>query len=143
MILIRSALHSSPEGKHRIHLDADRSTLAKRRWRGQAEDQTEFGFDLESPLADGACFFADETKIYLLRQKPEPVVEVEIAGAHLEDAMRIAWMIGNLHFPAEIQHGWIRIAEDPAVCQLLERQHLRYIKKNAVFKPLAAIAHAH
>ena len=42
-----------------ISLTVERRVLAKRRWRGQAEDRTDFGFDLQAPLRHGICFHAE------------------------------------------------------------------------------------
>ena len=35
-----------------VRIPVERLTLAKRRWRGVADDGEEFGFDLEAPLTD-------------------------------------------------------------------------------------------
>ena len=54
MEIIRGALPLPATAFAKISIPIDRYTLAKRRWRGVAEDGREFGFDLEAPLADGA-----------------------------------------------------------------------------------------
>ena len=79
----------------------ERRVLAKRRWRGQADDGTDFGFDLESPLRDGICFHAEEDKKYIINQKPEPVLRVH--------------NFGNLHFPAQFSDSYLLVEGDYAV----------------------------
>ena len=59
-----------------IALTVERRVLAKRRWRGQAEDGTDFGFDLQAPLRHGVCFHAVNDNNYVIDQKPEPVFRV-------------------------------------------------------------------
>ena len=56
-----------------ISLPVERRVLAKRRWRGQAMDGTDFGFDLQAPLRHGICFHAEKEKTYVIEQKPEEV----------------------------------------------------------------------
>ena len=47
---------------HSISLTVDRRVLAKRRWRGQAEDGTDFGFDLARFLCSMAFAFITRMK---------------------------------------------------------------------------------
>ena len=56
-------------GNHAVSLKVERRVLAKRRWRGEAEDGTEFGFDLALPLKHGICFHRVENKNYLIFKK--------------------------------------------------------------------------
>lgn len=124
-----------------IKLLADRATLAKRRWRGVAEDGREFGFDLTEPLSRGDRFFCDEKSDYVLEQTPEEVLEIPIATA--EEAARIAWSLGNLHFAVQVLPHAVRVKEDPAVLHLLAREKIPHQKITCVFHPLSASAHHH
>ena len=84
-----------------VILKVDRATLAKRRWRGVAQDAREFGFDLDHALADGSVFFREAGKCYVISQAPEPVLEIEL-GHDPAGVAVLAWQIGNLHFPIEV-----------------------------------------
>ena len=77
MIIIRN-LDEIYQGDYQdeIYLTVERRVLAKRRWRGQAEDGTDFGFDLVSPLRNGICFHKQENKNYIIDQKPESVFKI-------------------------------------------------------------------
>lgn len=119
----------------------ERLTLAKRRWRGVAEDGQEFGFDLEAPLADGAAVFQSEAALYVLAQKYEPVLEVAL-GTDSPTAARLGWMIGNLHFQIEVAGEIVRVTDDPAVRQLFDREHIAFTACQRVFHPLSG-AHRH
>jgi urease accessory protein len=128
-----------------IRIAVERLTLAKRRWRGVAENGREFGFDLETPLPDSAVVFQDETDVYVIAQKYEPVLEVrssEFGDRSSSAAAKLGWMIGNLHFQIEIAGDIVRVVDDPAVRQLFEREHIAYIACKRIFHPLAG-GHRH
>jgi urease accessory protein len=125
-----------------VLLLADRTTLAKRRWRGVAQDGREFGFDLDRSLSDGAVFHREGGKSYVISQTPESVLEVAL-GSDPGRAAVISWQIGNLHFPVEITNEVIRCADDPAIRLLLSRQKVAWNTVTAVFRPIISLGHAH
>ena len=144
MTIVHQPLTAPPESLSQVRIPVDRLTLAKRRWRGVAEDGAEFGFDLEKPLADGASIHQSETAVYILAQKYEPVLEVrssEFAEGRAADAARLGWMIGNLHFQIEIAEDVVRVVDDPAVRQLFEREGIAYMACKRVFHPLSGGHH--
>jgi urease accessory protein len=122
-----------------IAVSVDRVDLAKRRWRAAAADGREFGFDLEHHLHDGDVIHREETIAYVLVQNPEPVLEVALPSDPAA-AARLGWQIGNLHFPLEVASATIRVADDPALRQFLEREHIAFTDCATVFHP---IAHGH
>jgi len=142
MIVVHHSLDLHPVPTSLKLIPVDRHTLAKRRWRGSAEDGTDFGFDLEHALADGALVHVANDVAYQISQKPEPVLEVHLP-AEPGDAARVGWMIGNLHFPMEAGAEVIRVADDPALEQLFQREGWEYRRIDAVFHPLAAHSHHH
>jgi urease accessory protein len=141
--IIRSAQEDSPyEGEEIVTLTADRAALAKRRWRGVAQDAREFGFDLDHALADGSVFFREAGKCYVISQASEPVVEIELGREPAEVAV-LAWQIGNLHFPIEVTESVIRTMDDPAIRQMLQREQVAWRPTMAVFRPTTSAGHAH
>lgn len=132
-----------------VTLAADRLTLAKRRWRGVAADGREFGFDLERPLSDGDVFFRTDAAVYVLEQRPEPVLEIPL-GLDPADAARLGWRLGNLHFPLAFAGGaahgdGVALAlavDDPAVRGMLAREHIAFTPAERVFRPMSG-AHSH
>src|SRR5258708_10458874 len=129
MEIIHGATKDADATRSAIRLAVDRLTLARRRWRGVAEDGREFGFDLAEPLRDGDTFVAGDGAAYVLAQKYEPVLELRIAECGLYDASdfaRVGWLIGNLHFQIEVTGEVIRVADDPAVRQMFEREHIAF-----------------
>jgi urease accessory protein len=142
LIIIQHLPHVHGAAAREVKLRADRATLAKRRWRGIADDGREFGFDLPAPLAHGATFFVHDDLRYIAHQRPETVLEIPVAGR--DDSARLAWNLGNLHFGIEILPHAIRAPEDPAILQFLSRESMAFARVSAVFLPLSGgAAHHH
>ena len=128
--------------KNPISLTVERRVLAKRRWRGQAQDGADFGFDLVSPLRHGICFHAEEDKNYVIDQKPEVVFRVPFPDQ--QEAAHRAWQVGNLHFPAQFLESYLLVEGDLAVRLMLERNQIPFEEGMEVFQPvLAATGHHH
>jgi urease accessory protein len=128
--------------KNPISLIVERRVLAKRRWRGQAQDGANFGFDLISPLRHGICFHAEEDKNYIIDQKPEVVFRVPFPDQ--KEAAHRAWQVGNLHFPAQFLESYLLVEGDLAVRLMLERNQIPFEEGIEVFQPvLAATSHHH
>ena len=141
MTIIQQALASVDPSLASIRVPVDRLTLAKRRWRGVADDGKEFGFDLENPLSDGAAVSVDGNSVYVIAQKYEPVLEVDL-GTDAPAAARLGWLIGNLHFPLEVAGATVRVADDAALRQLFEREELAFTSCKRIFRPLGG-GHSH
>jgi urease accessory protein len=125
---------------NQIVLAAERRQFLKRRWRGVAEDGAEFGFDLHQRLIDGCVIFQKPGYDYVVRQLPEPVYQVAFESP--AQAALVAWKVGNLHLPAEILDGAIRVLHDDAMRQLLEREAWSFTEPTVRFTPMKAMAHS-
>lgn len=142
MELIHREIANPAGEKPRIALHVSRLMLAKRRWRALADDKTDFGFDLEKPIADGAAFFETDAAVYVISQLAEEVFEIPL-GNNASKAAHLGWMIGNLHFSIAIEEGAVLAPADPAVAQLLERERIPFTKSIRVFRPLRVAAGHH
>ncbi len=140
MQLIHDHLHDWDATRMEIRLLADRLTLAKRRWRGTAENGAEFGFDLEHHLHDGDAFFESDTNIFRIAQTPEPVLVVTL-NTDAPIAARLGWLVGNLHFQIGIDGTSMLVADDPALRQLFEREQIAFELDSKVFHPLSGGHH--
>ena len=130
------------EDENKISLTVERRVLAKRRWRGEAEDGTDFGFDLVSPLRNGMCFYKQGNRNYIIDQKPESVFKIPYST--LKEASHRAWQVGNLHFPAQFNDSYLLVEGDYAVRLMLERNLIPFEESTQVFQPvLAASSHNH
>ena len=117
-----------------VYLPVERLTLAKRIWRAQAEDGMDFGFELGAPLKDGDTFWQAEARRYVVRQAPEPVLEISLAFPP-SAAAAIGWAIGNLHLELSSETERLLAPDDSAVRRLLERLDVSYTPTTAVFRP--------
>ena len=140
MEIIRAPLLEWNVSLPSVRISVERLTLAKRRWRGAAEDGGDFGFDLAAPLTDGACVFQNGSAAYFIAQKYEPVLEVAL-GTDGPASARLGWVIGNLHFPLEVAGAIVRVADDSALRQLFEREHITFVACKRVFHPLSGAHH--
>jgi urease accessory protein len=117
-----------------IGLRVDRFTLAKRLWRGAAEDRTDFGFELSTPLRHRDTFFQTASARYVILQSEEPVVEISLDITPAA-AAGIGWAIGNLHLELSAEPSRLLAPDEPAVRQLLARLNVPYRQTSAVFQP--------
>ena len=140
MDIIRAPLPPAPRGLPGVLLPVDRLTLAKHRWHAAAADGREFGFDLSEPLQDGIPFFHLDGVTYFIAQRPEPVLEISLATP--AESARLGWLIGNLHFSLELAPPVVRIPDDPALRQMLAREHIPFTEASHVFHPERQ-AHVH
>ncbi len=134
MQLITGSVVSSEVALSQVVLRADRQTVAKRLWRGTAEDGTEFGFELSAPLKHGDTFWQTATARYLLQQQPEAVVEISLEVAP-SAAAGIGWAVGNLHLELQAEATRLLAPDEPAARQLLERLKVPFKQTTAIFRP--------
>ena len=134
MQLIQAPLASFDAARPVIALRVDRQKLAKRLWRGTADDGSEFGFELAKPLAPGDVFAETASARYAIVQEPEPVLEVSLALAP-SAAAGIGWAVGNLHLELMSEPQRLLTPDDPAARQLFDRIKIAYTPTTAVFRP--------
>lgn len=117
-----------------VCLTVERLTLAKRIWRGVADDGAEFGFELDKPLQPGDTFWQTDTARYVVRQIPEAVLEVSLEMAP-SAAVGIGWAVGNLHLELQSEPARLLAPDEPAVRQLFTRLGVSFNPTTAVFRP--------
>lgn len=135
MILVQTPVARPDASLAAVALRAVRRTLAKRLWRGVAEDGSEFGFELATPLKPGDTFFQTHTARYVIVQEPEPVLEVAIGDLPPSATAGIGWAVGNLHLEFSSEAARLLTPDEPAARQLFERIQVEYTATTAVFRP--------
>jgi urease accessory protein len=70
----------------------------------------------------------------------EPVIAVAPRGR--DEAVRIAFDVGNRHFPLALDGERLLVPDDSAMTQLLERLAVPWQRTRAVFQPIGA-GHSH
>ena len=135
MLVIVTAPLASPEmALPQVWVRADRVTLAKRLWRGKADDETEFGFELLAPLKHGETVHQTPTTRYVVRQEMESLLEMSLDIAP-SAAAGIGWAIGNLHLELSAESSRLLAPDEPAVRKLLDRLEVAYRPTTGVFRP--------
>ena len=134
MKLVHAAIPEAPTSLPAVALRTHRLTLAKRRWRGVADDGMEFGFALNQPLRHGEAFFVTPGVRYVIVQDTEAVVEIPLDVTPAA-AAGIGWAIGNLHLELAGEPDRLLAVDEPAVRRLLERLQVPYRTANAIFRP--------
>lgn len=134
MQLITAPLENPDATLPEVALVTDRLTLAKRIWRGRAANGMEFGFELEQRLQPGDVFWQSTDARYVVRQQPEPVLEISLDLAP-SAAAGIGWAVGNLHLELQAEPNRLLALDEPAVRQLLERLGVPFQASTAIFRP--------
>jgi urease accessory protein len=133
--IVHSPVTSPDPALPEIVLTVDRLTLAKRLWRGVAEDGTEFGFELAAPLKHGETFWQTATARYVVQQPPETVLAISLDAIAPSAAAGIGWAIGNLHREFSSEPTRLLAPDEPALRQLFERLKIPFQPTTAIFRP--------
>ena len=138
-------VHADRAGLAGKERDTLRLTSEERRW-ARRRLTTERGREVALALPTGSTLRAGdilwvEPDWYLeVEPAPEPVIAV-FPGDHAE-ALRLAFEVGNRHFPLALEGKALLVPDDPAMEQLLTRQGAKWERRTAVFNPIGS-GHAH
>lgn len=120
-------------------------TSEERRW-CRRRAVTSAGREIALALPTGAtlepgAIIAVEPDWYLeVEAAAESVLAVRPRGR--EAAIRIAFEVGNHHFPLAVDGDELLVPDDTAMKQLLTRLGVSWVRRDAVFKPVAR-GHVH
>ena len=76
----------------------------------------------------------------IVEGRPEPVLV--LVPRDREEAVRIAFEVGNRHFPLAVEGDRLLVPDDSAMVHLVERLGARWERAERVFDPLHGGAHA-
>ncbi len=133
MLIVSAPLAAADSALPEVALRVERRTLAKRLWRGVADDGVEFGFELEVPLRHGAIFYQTPASRYVIAQEPEAVLEIAL-DMPPSAAAGVGWAVGNLHLEFSSEPTRLLTPDEPAARQLLARIQIPYKPTMAVFR---------
>jgi urease accessory protein len=133
LVLITAPIDAPDLSLPQVWVRADRITLAKRIWRGNADDGIEFGFELLRPMKHGETIHQTDAARYVIRQELEPLLEMSLDLAP-SAAAGIGWAIGNLHLELAAESSRLLTLDSPAMRQLLDRLQVSYRPTTGVFR---------
>jgi urease accessory protein len=147
VLLITSPhVHVTPgtlEGKER---DTLRLAWHERRWTRKRVTTTA-GREIALALPTGSVLrpgdvVAVESEWYLaIEANPEQVLAISPRSP--AEAIRIAFEVGNRHFPLALDGDLLLVPDDGAMEQLLRRLDASWQRRQAVFDPLGGSMHQH
>jgi len=129
----------------RLDRDALVLTAEERRW-GRRRVTTEKGRELAlalptgSVLEPGKILHVARDFYVLIEAAREPVLAVS-PRSH-EEALRVAFEVGNRHFTLALDGEQLLVPDDPAMDQLLTRLGVDFERRAAVFVPVGP-GHGH
>lgn len=120
-------------------------TAEERRW-GRRRVTTSRGRELAlalptgSVLGVGEVLHVDHDWYVVVEGAEEPVLAVTPRSG--EEALRVAFEVGNRHFTLAVDGARVLVPDDPAMEQLLGRLGVAFERARAVFVPLG-VGHRH
>ncbi len=127
--------------------EADKLVLTReqRRWvRGHFTTikgrEVALAFPTGATLEPGMILWVEPLWYLTVQAAAEPVLA--IFPSDYKNALKIAFEVGNRHFPLALEEDWLLVPDDPAMHQLLERLGASWKRCNRVFNPIGN-AHRH
>jgi urease accessory protein len=87
-----------------------------------------------SVLEPGEILAVEDDWYLAVEGRPEPVLAIYPRSR--EDALRLAFDIGNRHVTLAVEGEAIVVPDDPAMTQLVSRLGMRWERREAVYTPL-------
>jgi urease accessory protein len=147
MVLITEThVHASPGALSGKTRDTLRLAWEERRWtrkRATTSGGREVAFALPtgSVLEPGEVVMVDTDWYLVIEARPEPVLAV--FPRDRAEAVRIAFDVGNRHFPLALDGEVLLVPDDTAMTQLMGRLGARWERRQAVFQPIGSHRHGH
>jgi urease accessory protein len=128
-----------------LERDTLRLTWEGRRWTRKklltsAGREVALALPTGTVLALGAVLHLEPDWYLAVEGEPESVIAVRPRDHH--EALRVAFEVGNRHFSLAEDGDALLVPDDTAMTQLLDRLHVGWERRSAVYSPLG-FAHAH
>lgn len=131
------------QSRHDVELVLAVDQRQKSRFRTALSDGEEVGLFLERGhiLRDGEYLQADDGRVVIVRAKPEKVLHITCSSDR--DLMRVAYHLGNRHVSLQVGEGWVRIADDHVLREMVEGLGAEVKCLDAPFEPEAGAYGGH
>jgi urease accessory protein len=147
MVLItESQLQVDPAALRGKERDTLRLTWEERRWTRKRVTTTRgravaLALPTGSVLEPGAVLAVEADWYLAVEGCPEPVLAV--APRDRAETIRVAFEVGNRHFPLAMGGELLLVPDDIAMEQLLSRLGVQWERGQGVFEPLGGAGHRH
>ncbi len=121
-------------------LTAEERRWGRRRVTTRAGRQIALALPTGSVMTPGDVLYVARDWYVVVEAASEPVLAVTPASR--EEALRVAFEVGNRHFVLALDGERLLVPDDPAMEQLLSRLHVSWERTSAVFAPLG-VTHRH
>jgi urease accessory protein len=144
-VITQSHVHVHDDALRGLERDGLVLTAEERRW-GRRRVKTAAGRELVlalptgSALVPGHVLHVGEDYYVVIEAAAEPVLA--IVPASRDEAIRIAFEVGNRHFTIAVDGERLLVPDDIAMDQLLTRLGVPFMRECAVFAPIGA-GHRH
>ena len=147
MVEIRSRLPVRPhaaygvEVKGRLMLDFDRRQKSRGLARLESGEEVALALPRGSVLRGGDLVVASDGRVIEVVAPAEPLLHVVCDSP--EDLARAAYHLGNRHVPVQVGPGWLRLAADHVLEEMLKGLGARVSPVEVPFEPEAGAYGAH
>ena len=130
------------DGRERdvLCLTAEERRWGRRRVRTRAGRELALALPTGTTLQPGHVLHLEASWYVAIEAAPEPVLA--ITPRSREEALRVAFEVGNRHFTLALDGERLLVPDDPAMTQMLARLGVTWQPDSAVFTPLG-IGHRH
>src|SRR5438105_15952371 len=145
VVVTHPHVHLHDADLSRLERDALVLTAEERRW-GRRRVTTQAGRTLALALPTGSVLTPGDILhvgpgwYVVIEAAREPVLAVTPRSR--EEALRIAFEVGNRHFTLALDGDRLLVPDDPAMERLLSRSGAPFTRERAVFVPMG-VAHRH
>jgi urease accessory protein len=146
LVITEAPLRVAPAALAGLERDTLSLTWEERRWtrkrvRSTAGREVALALPTGSYLRPGDVIAREATWYLVVEGRPEPVLAV--FPRDVQEAMRIAFSVGNRHFSLALDGECILVPDDTAMEQLLDRMAVAWKRQEAVYDPLGDAPHRH
>jgi urease accessory protein len=147
MIEIRARLPVKPHAAYGVKVHArlvlafDQRQKSRQRAALDSGEEAAIALPRGAVLRGGDLVLASDGRVIEVVARPEKVMHVECESPSL--LARAAYHLGNRHVPVEVGEGWLRLAADHVLEQMLAGLGARVTTLEAPFEPEAGAYGAH
>ena len=131
MVIVREKLPSGPvQAAGRLSLAFERRSRSRQRAMLDSGEEIGMVMPRGEVLRGGDRLLASDGRVFEVVSAPERLLHIEASSL-----ARIAYHLGNRHVPVQVGEGFLRIAEDHVLEDLLRRLGAKVTRIEAPFEP--------